>query len=194
MSALTPSSQSRATDPSLNISPPRAPECLSPAQDNEQPSLSLSELECEELEDEEEDSIPQHEFDVKITQGKFGKMKGVTRETVSLMIGNHIFRKRRQLKNGSVIFTCNGPPKTYLSAIARIIEDGTYQLVEWPRLKDHRCWADDVPYQNFMLDCQILHEYYENNYSFCLFFIGIIESIYIYVDYIYVALSSRVFH
>ena len=69
-------------------------------------------------------------------------MKGVTRETVSLMIGNHIFRKRRQLKNGSVIFTCNGPPKTYLSAIARIIEDGTYELVEWPRLKDHRCWAD----------------------------------------------------
>ena len=34
--------QSRATDPSLNISPPRAPECLSPAQDNEQPSLFLS--------------------------------------------------------------------------------------------------------------------------------------------------------
>ena len=90
MSALTPSSQSRATDPSLNVSPPRAPECLSPAQDNEQPSLSLSELECEELEDEEEDSIPQHEFDVKITQGKFGKMKGVTRETVSLMIGRGI--------------------------------------------------------------------------------------------------------
>ena len=62
------------------------------------------------------------------------------------MIGNHIFRRQRQLKNGSVIFTCNGceamAPKTYLSAIARIIEDGTYQLVEWPRLKDHRCWAD----------------------------------------------------
>ena len=67
--------ETRATDPSVNLSSPRAPECLSPAQDNEQPSLSLSELECEELEDEEEDSIPQHEFDVRITQGKFGKMK-----------------------------------------------------------------------------------------------------------------------
>ena len=136
--------ETRATDPSVNLSSPRAPECLSPAQDNEQPSLSLSELEREELEDEEEDSIPQHEFDVKITQGKFGKMKGVTREKVSLMIGNHIFRKRRQLKNGSVIFTCNGceamAPKTYLSAIARIIEDGTYQLVEWPRLKERPDW------------------------------------------------------
>ena len=62
------------------------------------------------------------------------------------MIGNHIFRKRRQLKNRSVIFTYNGceamAPKTYLSAIARIIEDGTNELVEWPRLKSHRCWAD----------------------------------------------------
>ena len=36
------SMDARATDPSLNISSPRAPECLSPAQDNEQPSLFLS--------------------------------------------------------------------------------------------------------------------------------------------------------
>ena len=82
--------ETRATDPSVNLSSPRAPECL--------------------------------------------------------MIGNHIFRKQRQLKNRSVIFTYNGceamAPKTYLSAIARIIKDGTYELVEWPRLKDHRCWAN----------------------------------------------------
>ena len=32
--------------------------------------------------------------------------------------------------------------KKYLSAITRITEDGTYELVEWPRLKDHSCWAD----------------------------------------------------
>ena len=73
-------------------------------------------------------------------------MKGVTREKVLLTIGNNIFRKRRQLKNGSVIFTCNGcegmAPKKYLSAITRIKEDGTYELVEWPRMKDHSCWAD----------------------------------------------------
>ena len=34
--------ETRATDPSVNLSSPRAPECLSPAQDNEQPSLFLS--------------------------------------------------------------------------------------------------------------------------------------------------------
>ena len=148
--SLILSMETRATDPSLNISSPRAPECLSPAQDQTRatdPSLDISSPRApEEEDDEEENSIPQHEFDVKKTQGKLGKMKGVAREKVSLMIGNHIFRRRRQLKNGSVIFTCNGceamAPKTYLSAIARIIEDGTYELVEWPRLKDHRCWAD----------------------------------------------------
>ena len=73
-------------------------------------------------------------------------MKGVVREKVSLIIGNYIFRKRRQLKNGSLIFSCNGceaqVPKHYLSAIATITEDGTYELVEWPRSNDHSCWAD----------------------------------------------------
>ena len=24
----------------------------------------------------------------------------------------------------------------------RLKEDGTYELVEWPRLNDHSCWAD----------------------------------------------------
>ena len=108
--------------------------------------VTSEELECEEVEDEEEDSIPEHEFIIKSSEGRFGRMKGVTREMVSLMIGNHIFRKRRQLKNGSIIFTCNGceamAPEKYLSAIARITEDATCQLVEWPRLKDHSCWAD----------------------------------------------------
>ena len=33
-------------------------------------------------------------------------------------------------------------PKKYLSAIARITDEATYELVEWPRLKDHSCWAD----------------------------------------------------
>ena len=77
-------------------------------------------------------------------------MKGLTREKVSLMIGNQIFRKKRQLKSGSIIFTWNSceamAPKKCLSAIARITEDATYQLVEWPRLKDHSCWADETQF------------------------------------------------
>ena len=113
------------------------------------PSISLPQLvQCEdpEDEDEEEEGIPEHEFEIKTTEGKFGKMKGVAREKVSLLLGNYIFHKRRQLKNGSIIFSCNGceaqVPKLYLSAIARITEEGTYELVEWPRSKDHSCWAD----------------------------------------------------
>ena len=50
------------------------------------------------------------------------------------------------MKNGSIIFSCNDceaqAPKIYLSAIARITEEGAYELVEWPRSKDHSCWAD----------------------------------------------------
>ena len=110
------------------------------------PSIDLPQLVVEEEEEEEEEGIPEHEFETKTTEGKFGRMKGVTREKVSLLIGNYIFRRRRTLKDGSVIFSCNGceaqAPKTYLSAIARITEDGTYELVEWPRSKDHSCWAD----------------------------------------------------
>ena len=143
----------------LTLGPPDPSCSMSLKTDDEQPiSPSLpqlvhsEELECEDLEDEEdedgeeEDSIPEHEFVIKTTEGKFGRMKGVAREKVSLTIGNNIFRKRRQIKNGSIIFTCNGceamAPKKYLSAITRITEDGTYELIEWPRLDDHSCWAD----------------------------------------------------
>ena len=102
----------------------------------EQPSLSLSPpqakgLECEEL---EEDGIPEHEFEIKTTEGKSGKMKGVTRVKVTLLIGNHIFRKRKIEKDGLVQFSCNGcetsVPRRYLSAFAKAKEDGTYELVE----------------------------------------------------------------
>ena len=103
---------------------------------------SLPHLVCEDPEDEdeeEEEGIPEHE-------GKFGNMKGVAREKVSLLLGNYIFRKRIEMKNRSIIFSCNDceaqTPKIYLSAIARITEEGAYELVEWPRSKDHSCWAD----------------------------------------------------
>ena len=112
-----------------------------------QPSLSSapSELFEEEAEDDEEDgSIPEHHFEIKTMEGKTGKMKGVIREKVSLMIGNSLFRKRRTV-NGSVFFSCNTCETSYnthLSAIAKIKEDGAYELIEWPRSRDHACWSD----------------------------------------------------
>ena len=72
-------------------------------------------------------------------------MKGVTREKVSLTIGNYLFRKRRVAADGGVFFSCNGcetQASKYLSAIAKIKEDGSYELIEWPRSKDHSCWVD----------------------------------------------------
>ena len=102
----------------------RAPEDSSLSQ----PSLSSAPSELfEEAEDDEEDgSIPEHHFEIKTMEGKTGKMKGVIREKVSLMIGNSLFRKRRTV-NGSVFFSCNTCETSYnthLSAIAKIKEDG----------------------------------------------------------------------
>ena len=91
-------------------------------------------------------TIPDHHFDITTSKGKRGKMKGVTREKVSLTIGNYIFRERKKAVGADgVFFSCNGCEKQarkHLSAIAKINEDGSYELIEWPRLKDHSCWAD----------------------------------------------------
>ena len=94
---------------------------------------------------EEENSVPDHHFDITTSERKSGKMKGVTREKVSLTIGNYLFCKRRVAADGGVFFSCNGcetQASKHLSAIAKIKEDGSYELIEWPRLKDHSCWAD----------------------------------------------------
>ena len=45
----------------------------------------------------DDETIPDHSFETKIIKGKIDAMKGKTRETVSLLIGNHIFRKKNIL-------------------------------------------------------------------------------------------------
>ena len=95
---------------------------------------------------QENEAIPDHYFEVNVIKGKTGAMKGKTRETVSLLIGNHIFRKKNTLKDGTIRFSCNGceklKPAKYLSAFASINENGNYELQEWPHSEDHRCWVD----------------------------------------------------
>ena len=93
-----PAAQEQA---SLSL-PPGSPGSEENTPDIDQHSLSLSPPQAQ------EEGIPDHEFDIKITEGKSGRMKGVTRQKVSLIIGNHIFRKRRVEKSGFVSFTCNG--------------------------------------------------------------------------------------
>ena len=65
------------------------------------------------------------------------------RETVTLVIGNYIFRKRNTLKNGTVRFSCNACEKMnkHLYAVAQIKEEGDYELLEWPHSGDHSCLA-----------------------------------------------------
>ena len=62
----------------------------------------------------EDETIPDHSFETKIIKGKLGSMKGKTREIVSLILGNHIFRKRNSFKNGTIRFSCNGCEKLKL--------------------------------------------------------------------------------
>ena len=106
-------------------------EVLSP--DSPSPSLT-----------QENEPIPDHYFEVNVIKGKTGAMKGKTRETVSLLIGNHIFRKKNTLKDGTIKFSCNGceRKKKTVSAFASINENGNYELLEWPHSEDHRCWVD----------------------------------------------------
>ena len=47
---------------------------------------------------QEKEAIPDHYFEVNVIKGKTGTMKGKTRETVSLLISNHIFRKKKHIE------------------------------------------------------------------------------------------------
>ena len=85
--------------------------------------------------EQDQSETPEHRFGIRTTTGKFGSMKGVERIRVTLTIGNHIYRKRKVCKNGSVMFSCTGceESKKYVCAIATIEGEGNeYQ---------HICWA-----------------------------------------------------
>ena len=95
---------------------------------------------------EEEEQIPEHWFDINKTVWKSGANKGKERETVTLMLGNYIFWKRRTLKDGTLLFACNGceKEKVTMSALVKVTEDRErkFELLEWPRSAYHTCWAD----------------------------------------------------
>lgn len=74
----------------------------------------------------EEETIPEHEFEIKTTIGMAGAMKGKTREKVSLIIENYIFRKRYTNKNGTSQALCLLLPK-------------------WMRMESTNCWTDLAP-------------------------------------------------
>ena len=81
---------------------------------------------------QEKEAIPDHYFEVNVIKGKTGAMKGKTRETVSLLIGNHIFRKKNILKDGTIKFSCNGceRKKKTVCAFACINKNGTSRMAQ----------------------------------------------------------------
>ena len=141
------SEQTSLSDQTSHISrgPPDPPDPSIYVRSDEQSLPHSTPLEPFEEAKDDEYSIPDHHFDIKTSEGKVGKMKGVIRERVSLIIQSHVFSKRRQTSDGAVFFSCNDcetKASKYLSAVAKIKEDGSYELIEWPRSKDHSCWVD----------------------------------------------------
>ena len=95
-------------------------------EDTEEELVGVEEDEVSEDNEEvidELESLPDHEFDIKKTVWKTGPKKGQEKIQVSLIIGNHTFRRRREVK-GHVTFSCNTceAEKTFVSAIATVNE------------------------------------------------------------------------
>ena len=81
-------------------------ECLHPSNVAETEQVEESEfpsLNPEEEEDEE--PMPDHNFEVKTVVGKYGKAKGVPRESVKLYLGNYTFRKTNELLHTTLVQT-----------------------------------------------------------------------------------------
>ena len=65
------------------------------------------------------------------------------------MIGCHTFKRRSAMKNGNLVFSCNGCEKqnVYLSAVAAVEDEeaGQFKLIRAPDTKDHVCWITGGP-------------------------------------------------
>ena len=77
---------------------------------------------------------------------KTGPKKGKTEQKVTLILGQNIFKRRKNLRNGSVLFTCNGCENAgvYLSAVASVTNEGgvdQYNLTRAPDSSEHACWV-----------------------------------------------------
>ena len=84
-------------------------------------------------------------FEIRNHLIKSGPKKGETVKKILLIIGQRIFKKRRTLKNGNLVFTCNSCQKIgdYVSAIVAVEDEETdqYSVIRAPVDKDHKCWV-----------------------------------------------------
>ena len=82
------------------------------------------------LERNKNDPKQQAVFEVRECVVKTGPKKGKIEKKIVLWIGSHTFKKRRRLRNGNLIFTCN-----YLSAVVGVEDEGsggTLGYQSWP--------------------------------------------------------------
>ena len=115
------------------------PSLLSLSDVQEAVSVSKSTQECLKPE-------PEPVFQVTEKVVKTGPRKGKTEQKVTLVIGPYIFKRRKNLANGTILFTCNGCQNAgvYLSAVACVSNEGgadQYKLTRTPDSDEHVCWA-----------------------------------------------------
>ena len=84
---------------------------------------------------------PEAVFEIFEVTVKTGRNKGKAVKRISLVLGNHVFKRNKKFANGKIIFTCNGCEKQghYLSAVVGTEAD-KYYLIRAPHITQHTCW------------------------------------------------------
>ena len=87
---------------------------------------------------------PEAVFEISEVTVKTGRNKGKAVKRISLVLGNHVFKRNKKLANGKIIFTCNGCEKQghYLSAVVGTEDEEAdkYYLIRAPHITQHTCW------------------------------------------------------
>ena len=90
-------------------------------------------------------SLPEPVFDVSEVTLKTGRNKGKTVKRISMILGNHVFKRNKKMANGKMIFTCNSCEKQnhYLSAVVGTEDEeaSKYFLIRAPPISKHSCWV-----------------------------------------------------
>ena len=85
------------------------------------------------------------EFQITMKTVKTGPKKGNVEKKITLVIGDHFFKRSKKFADGKMVFTCNGCQKegVYLSAVAGTEneEADEYYLIRAPQIQDHKCWV-----------------------------------------------------
>ena len=116
------------------------------------------------------------EFQITMKTVKTGPKKGNVEKKITLVIGDHFFKRSKKFADGKMVFTCNGCQKegVYLSAVAGMENEDAdeYYLIRAPQIQDHKCWvsgntkvikeAKDLMYQMVLKEpTRSLQEIYE---------------------------------